>query len=64
MVKYLLYDPFEYPFSIEVHNIESPFQVPLYSFFKKEGYVLFDNITFDGMLEAYEKICVIRYSYI
>lgn len=24
--KYLLYDPFEYPFSIEVHNIESPFK--------------------------------------
>lgn len=57
--KYLLYDPFEYPFSIEVHNIESPFQVPLYSFFKKEGYVLFDNITFDGMLEAYEKFALL-----
>ena len=54
--KYFLYDPFEYPFSIELHNNnESPFQVPLYSFFEKEGYVLFDNITFNGMLEAYEK---------
>lgn len=57
--KYLLYDPFEYPFSIEVHNNESPFQVPLYSFFKKEGYVLFDNIPFDGMLEAYKKFAAL-----
>ena len=56
--KYLLYDPFEYPFSIEVHNNESPFQVPLYSFFKKEGYVLFDNIPFDGMIEEYEKFAL------
>ena len=47
--------------SIEViqNNDVTPFRVPIFSFLEQNGYVLFDNIPYDRIVEAYNE-CYIK----
>lgn len=47
--------------SIEViqNNDITPFRVPIFSFLEQKGFVLFDNIPYDRIVEAYNE-CYIK----
>lgn len=53
--KYYIDNAFTSPIEVIQNNDVTPFRVPIFSFIEQKGYVLFDNIPYDRIIEEYSE---------